>query len=103
MVRKLHFQAALQGRIQQALQQVVIAAQRHLAGSDVLNLVQRTRRPSAGQPTPAAGLAARHAPNCRSWSQQVSPDKLVALLTQRSDISARPRAAATPQGGRAVV
>jgi hypothetical protein len=44
MIGQLHLQATLQGRFQHALQQALIAAQRHLAGIDLLeNAIQRTR------------------------------------------------------------
>ena len=66
MVGQLHFQATLQGGFQHALQQPVIAAQRHLAGIDLLkNLVQPTRclQPISQLPlacTPLSALRVLH-------------------------------------------
>ena len=59
MITQLHFQATLQGSFQHALQQAVIATQRHLAGVDLLkDAIQRTRgfQPISQLPLPSASL-----------------------------------------------
>src|SRR5215203_5279809 len=66
MVGELDFQATLQGGLQHGLQQPVIAAQRHLAGIDLLkNLIQHTRslQPVSQLPlacTPLSALCVLH-------------------------------------------
>ena len=86
MIGQLHFQATLQGRLQHALQQAVIAAQRHLAGIDLLkDPIQRTGRlqPISQLPLPCAPLGALRV-SIVVMVTAVSPLKLGRpLLTQK--------------------
>ena len=93
MISQLDFQATLQSRLQHALQQAVIAAQRHLAGVDLLeDLIQRAGRlqPISQLPLPRAplgplALALGHSHS--SVSSQIGSH----CLHKRSDTSQRER------------